>query len=237
MSKYKDKTQSETHPSYALVSFSRCSHAADRHMFGSSVPCASFIRCTVKSGRRERDLNNEWFFADDTLIEFELSPAQFADAITNMNVGDGVPCTLRYIKGENDNNKLRRDCPYEPKFDVYEREFKEECISVNSKILDAINKASEILEAKAVRKSDVREVQNLLSQIARDLTSNIPWVQAAFNEYLEKSVSDAKQEIAAFMTHQITNLGIEALQEKSGLTPITYEPNTTTNKNNETETE
>lgn len=230
----KNEKGTERHPSYALVSFSRCSNAADRPMFGSSVPCSSFIKCTIKAGRRERDLNNEWFFADEPLVEFNMSPAQFADAITNMNVGDGVPCTLRYLKGEDENNEMRKDCPYEPKFDVYEREFKEECRNVNANILNAISKASEMLEAKTIKKADIREVQNLLNQIARDLTSNLPYVQMAFNEYLNKSVSEAKQEITAFMTQQITNFGIKGLQQND-LKPITYQPNDMTEQNNETE--
>lgn len=201
-----------THPMYGMISFSRASGGGSSNLFGSSVPCNTVINIRLKKGFVERDLNHEWFTGRDTLFEVALSPAQFAEAITNMNCGDGVPCTIRYNDAEKQYHNLN-DCPYEPQFTVYEHEFSETCQSANNNVNKLIDDAKALLNQKSIRKSDVNELIKVLNKLSQELNSNLPFVQSSFNEYLNQSVSDAKQEVEAFIQHRLTQLGVNSVKQ------------------------
>src|SRR5208337_4240325 len=92
-------------PSYAMVSFSRISAGGEGlSLFGSSIKHHSAITLSIKQARlsRDTDLSHDWYFAENRfpLIEVTLSPNQFAELLTSMNVGDGVPATLTLYNGQ-----------------------------------------------------------------------------------------------------------------------------------------
>ena len=209
-----------THPMYGMISFSRAGYGGTQNLFGSSVPCNTVINIRLKKGYVERDLNHEWFTGRECLFEVALSPAQFAEAITNMNCGDGVPCTIRYNSAEKQKYNLN-DCPYEPQFTVYAHEFTKTCQSANENVNKLIGNAKALLNQKNIKKSDINELIQVLNKISRELNSNLPFVQSSFNEYLNKSVDEAKQEVEAFIQHRLTQLGVESVKQLNESNSIT----------------
>ena len=210
-----EKSNKTGHPMYGMISFSRSNCGGAMNLFGSSVPCDTVINITLKKGIVDRDLNTEWFYGRKMLFEVALSPAQFAEAITNMNCGDGIPCTIRYNGAEKQSYRLI-DCPYEPQFTLYEHEFKETCHSTNENVNKLLSDAKDLLNKKSIRKSDVNELINKIDQISRELNSTLPYVQSSFNEYLNKSVDEAKQEVEAFIQHRLTQLGLNSAKQLTG---------------------
>ena len=93
------KRNRETSPAYGMLSFSRVS-GGDPNLFGSSVEHDHKISLVLKRGEVSRDLNSDWYMGNETLFEVEMSYSQFAELISSMNVGDGVPVTIRHVKGE-----------------------------------------------------------------------------------------------------------------------------------------
>jgi hypothetical protein len=87
----------ENHPSYGQLQITRVSSSNRVPLYGTSNQCRETIRITITKSELCRELNRNWNFATDPLIEIELSPAQFAEAITSLNVGSGVPVTLKRI--------------------------------------------------------------------------------------------------------------------------------------------
>lgn len=209
-----------THPSYGMLGFSRVHSPGGATLFGSSVPCTNFIRITLKKGVLEDSLHHEFFYGKEILAQVDLSPAQFAEAITCMNNGDGSPCTIRFVKGEN--AEIFKNCPYEPRFEQYERDFDEKCTEINETVNQLMQDAANILSEKTVKKSDIKILQGLLSKLSVELNSNLSFVRTSFDEYLNKSVSDAKQEIDAFLQHRIMAVGAMAIQNSPEL--LTEEP-------------
>lgn len=201
----------QTHPMYGVIGISRTTGGA-HNLFGSSVPCNSTIRITLKRSEVERDCHTEWFHGKENLFEIAMSPAQFAEMITNMNCGEGVPCTIIY-DGTTQTYRPLAECPYEPQFDQYNNEFKETCKNINHDVNAMIKKAEDILSQKTVKKSDINTLMALLGALSTDLNSNLPFVQESFNEYLNNSVSDAKQEIDAFMQHRLMQYGVDTLKK------------------------
>lgn len=87
----------EKHESYGMLQICR-THGGERHLFGSSIAHQDTVRLSVHPGSLIRDLNYDWYHASNkSLIEIEMSPAQFADAIMNVNDGNGTPVTIRSI--------------------------------------------------------------------------------------------------------------------------------------------
>jgi len=199
----------ETHESYGLVGISRRT-GNPGPLFGSSIRHHNYIALTIKRAEKNRDLHRNWYFGREELIEIEMSNTQFAELITTMNVGDGVPCTIRHI-----GRQRMEDPPGVEQRQIFEDEFKDDIQKVGKKIESAIQKAEEIYNRKGnINKSDRNQVVSLLRSIAQDINSNMPFVHSQFNEAMDKTVAEAKGEIEAFVTNKITSLGIAALKNQ-----------------------
>jgi hypothetical protein len=89
------------HPTFGVVGLSRVT--GNVRLFSSHMETnSSFIKLTVKRAEHKFHLGQTWIHGGDHLCEVYLSPAQFAQLLTDMNHNDGVPCTIRYVKGEPD---------------------------------------------------------------------------------------------------------------------------------------
>lgn len=88
----------QAHPSYGMISFNRESCSPATSLFGSSIKHGNAIRMILFHAEIERGLNKDWFYAKGRIVEIEMSQSQFADAITSLNIGEGVPCTIRFTE-------------------------------------------------------------------------------------------------------------------------------------------
>jgi len=206
-----DKT-TETHESYGLVGIGRRT-GDPGPLFGSSIRHHSYIAITIRRAEKNRDLHRNWYYGREKLIEIEMSNTQFAEMITSMNIGDGVPCTLNYV-ADGPLKKMKRP-PGSEQRQIFEDEFKADMQKVGNKISSAIEKATAILDVKGnIKKPDRSAIVSLLKSIAQDINSNMPFVQTQFNKAMDKTVMEAKGEIEAFVTNKITSLGIEAMRDQ-----------------------
>ena len=95
---FQDRT-AENHPSFVTVQFSRLS--GSKRFFGSSVTSHSWIRLQIRPATLYHYLGEDSIYATNrSLVEVDLSPAQFAELLTTMNVGSGVPGTLIRFDGK-----------------------------------------------------------------------------------------------------------------------------------------
>lgn len=202
----------ETHESYGLVGLNRVSGASD-NLFGSSVRHQNFIRLRIKTAVKTRGLEHDWFRGCKGLIEVDLSPTQFADMITGMNVGDGVPCTIRHVSVPKELNKGRIDpCPYYDQRKVFEDEFKADVNKIAGNSLELLKKADTMLRQKTLKSAERDELLGIIYHLAQDIKDNLPFIQTSFTEAMDKTISEAKGEVEAFVSNKITSLGIEGLR-------------------------
>jgi hypothetical protein len=87
----------ESHESYGMVEISRYTCNPPQNFFGSSVKHHSGISLRIHKAIKRRSLAEDRYFAHGTIIEVDMSAAQFADMVCSPNIGDGVPCTLKFI--------------------------------------------------------------------------------------------------------------------------------------------
>ncbi len=200
----------EKHPSYGMVSFSRVQSNQGESLFGSSIKHRNMVRMRVKTAYKKRDLNTDWYSGDQLLLEVDMSQNQFAELITSMNCGDGVPATLRFTTLAG----VIEECPEVKVRQRLEDEFKNKTISLMEKFSGMAREIQETVNKKGtILKKDKESISSLLEHMKTELNSNIPFVQKQFNEATDKVVADAKGEIDATMTTLIHNLGVAALNE------------------------
>jgi len=214
----------EKHESYGVLGFSRVQSSPPAPLFGSSIKHGSYITLRIKEAHLTRDFQRDWIFGGKNLIEVHMSATQFADALTSMNVGDGVPVTISYVNGDVWDEKKRqfRDPPPETEFKKRaQNELKEE-MSELGKRLEALSKnAKEILEAKGpIKADDKKTIVNAINNLIQEVRSNIPFAHECFAESVERTVTEAKGEIDATYQTMREKLGDKALQEHILETPL-----------------
>jgi hypothetical protein len=199
----------EIHESYGMVGFSRVTHGAGgTDLFASTLKHDHTIILKIKRAIRERSLSSDRYYGKETLIEVEMSPNQFAEAITALNIGDGTPCTIRQI-----GNKEVEKCPKETMRGLFEEEFKQSCTETSKVAYELIKRAQEILSQKTIKKIDRDELLGELQKISIALKSNLPFIGLQFNRAMDDVVADAKGAVEAFFMQHVTDLGVKTMQD------------------------
>ncbi|MBF0554284.1 MAG: hypothetical protein HQK96_06935 [Nitrospirae bacterium] len=208
-----DVEEKEDHPSYAQLSFHRVQSNARAPLYGTSNECREYIAMTVKSSQLNRSLHRHWYFGKETLIEVVMSPSQFAEAITSLNMGDGVPVTLTAVR-KGPLERVER-----PKFkderDILDKEFKKDVHDVMQNADEIVAKVQALAEQKTISKTAMKEVVELVMSLRQDINENIPFIAKSFNEFVNKSISSAKVELDAFVDHKIHDYGMEKLKDQA----------------------
>lgn len=200
----------ESHPSYGMLGFSRVTCSGSKSLFGSSIKHRDTIVLRLKTGHKRRNLNSDWYYSDKLLYEVEMSYSQFAELITSMNVGEGIPVTIR----STENNYDIPECPFEDKIAIHKKEFEkhqEEAYGVTKEIID---KVEEIFESKkSFNKIEKQELLSMLRQISSNIGCNQEFMVKQFQEQMEQTVTESKGEIESFFQRKIFQLAQSSLIE------------------------
>ena len=206
MSEERDKQ-----PAYGMLAFRRV-HGGDANLFGSSVEHDAKIQLTLKEGSVSRHLSNDWYYGERRLFQVEMSYTQFAELISAMNVGDGVPVTIRYtensgrIPGIQTVNKRTQ----------FLDEFKEQNKDSAVKVKELTDKLIGIFEEKRPIKAKERDdILAMLKTLAYAVDDHNSFVLDQFNESMEHIVTEAKGEVEAFVQNKMHSLALAALRENN----------------------
>jgi len=199
-----------SHPSFIQISVTRF-QGGNPNYYGSNITHDHGISIKVSRSKLFRDEYNDHYYPYQTLLEFRLSPAQFTEMLTTMNVHEGVPATLTYLRGE--------------VIPSFESESIQERLNqdLSRKLKELANRFSEyrseieaILDKKGtILKKDRQALRKLYGLIEREFASNLPFLHKCMTETLDRSVLEAKTEIEAFYMHSVMNEGRKALENES----------------------
>ena len=200
----------ETHESFGLLSLSRVT-GTPRTLFGSTIKHGDTIMLRIYEGKVYRDFQKNRYHDGKVLIEVEMSSSQFAEAITTLNVGCGVPVTLRNVGGV--------DRAEPPSVDFKERaknELKAEMGELAERIEELSKDAKEILGRKGstIKADEKDKLLKDLMFVAQEVRGNIPFAHECFQEAVEETVVQAKAEVDACMTAMREKLGQAVLDGK-----------------------
>lgn len=212
MEKNVEKTEFEvrtTHPSYGTLLFSRRTGEKES-LFGSSIQHRDTICMTLYHASIERGLNRDWIHGDRVIAEVEMSYSQFAEAITTMNVGTGVPVTVRWT--EKDGNIP--PCDFVSKREQFENEFKEQREKVTRESQELIQEVTALFNQKGtLKKADKEAILAKLNKLNMDIGANTDFIVGQFNKQMDKTVTEAKGEIEAFCQNKINAIASASLVE------------------------
>ena len=199
------------HPSYGMVSFHRVTSSGKNTLFGSALAGhyhTIVLRVHAAEMRIDRSLHMERPRATKQIVEVELSAAQFAELLTTMNVGDGVPCTLRRVHGEAMPNP-----PAVPVESVNVRTDFEAKMSALRPNLE--HRAKSILDAlpNSLNKGTRRQIEIGLGNLVEAVAGDATFALDQFQEAASRVTAAAKAEVDAVVTHVVQATGIKALAE------------------------
>jgi len=213
-----DEETRSTHESYGQVQFSRISGGRSR-LYGSAIrKHGDSIILVIRRSELIHSLGYDRHFGRKQLIEVELSAAQFAALLTTMNVGMGVPCTIRYIGGEQmehppedeplEHEKIAQELAHEGKY----------ATRINASLRDAEDMLRAMLSRKgSIRKGDVSDTLAKVVRARRDVKEDLPFMLGQFREAAEKVKTTVMAEADAWLTSVVQRAGLKALQGKPQL--------------------
>ena len=207
----RDEKQFE-HPSYATVQFSR-THGGRRPLFGTPLrEHYTRILLTVRRATRSHGLSYDRIMGDDTLVELEMSGAQFVELLTTMNIGTGVPATLRYTASD---GQIEEPPSEATESELIQTGFEEGLENLDRFLADGYAEAETLFKKKALSKDDKKRLLWLLGKTRQEVKSNWPFVLESFREAAQRVVTHAKSEVDNFIATAVHLTGLKALREKS----------------------
>ena len=201
-----------THESFGQISIHRVTGGGSK-FYGSELPQDNYISIEINHSELNRDLTKEWYFPIKQILRLRMTSNQFAELITSLNNGGGVPCTLERIE----NKSIEQFEKQESRKEFVHRKFKERMKEFAIRIRDNQQKAKTIVNKKTLSKQDINDLNFNLDWLTQEITSNIPFFMECFQETMDEVVLEAKTEVENAIQHKINVLGLNALQEQNKL--------------------
>lgn len=193
------KDGEESHPAWVLVGASRVSHSPPGGvLFDSDLRHQHYVVVRVRRATRKRDLNRDWKYGRETIVEFSMSEAQWASFVSSMNSGDGVPATLVWDATQ-DNPEVPA-MPFAPRLQVSMDEVHGAAAAAQAKVEEAFAAYAEKKNAANLRALEIA---------IGHMTPNMDFAAQSLSEHAENVVQRARVDIEAFMMQRAQQLGLD----------------------------
>lgn len=197
------------HPSYGSIS--ACRTMGRIRLFGSKVHHNSYITLRISNAKMTREYGEDRHSTEHkSIIEVCLSPQQWAEFLTTMNVYGGVPCTIRSL-----GNDMMPPVPEEESIpEKARRDFRNSMQVIVEGCRENIEKARSILEKPTIGKADRKDLMECLSRMAQHFASNSEFAVSQFEKEVDRGVMQGKAEIDGFLSNALMALGADVVAEK-----------------------
>lgn len=194
----------EVHPAWGMIGAFRVSSTPGSVLFDSDIRHSHTVRVRVATGSRKRDLHRDWLHPEREFLEIEMSEAQWASFVSSMNIGSGVPCTIR----RREDAVLVPDMPFESRM-------QETMDEVRVAADEAVAKVAEAFAVYSAHKT----VTNLrsLEYAIKNMPANVEYAAKSLTEHTENVVQKARADIEATAVAAAKRLGIEPAEMVAGL--------------------
>lgn len=213
------------HPAYGVIS--RCSSQGSHALFGSDTTHHHAIHFEVKGAYLDRHLGTDWIHGRETVVDFYMSQADFAQLIADSN-GKAIPITFRHRMKGGEFVHLPQIKPVETKRELLRKEIEE---TVRKQLDKAITAAEALREAIETKKgvSVTRPLVSTLMMVLGSLPSNLKFSVGTAYEAIDEATEDAYHDLKVTLAQDIQNLGVDgALSNLLGLaspdTSVNNEP-------------
>lgn len=209
-----DEDERYSHESFGQISFSRIQSNPPEKFYGSELDQSYYIQMTIQKSEVNRTLSQDWYFAREIpLAQVRMSSGQFAELITSMNMGSGIPCTIEMI-----NQVPMAKLPeQESRKEFVHRKFEDRMKDFADTIREKQKAAKELVKKKTLSKDDIHALTHHLEWLTMEVEKNIPFFAKCFQETMDEVVFEAKTEVENAIQHKISVLGLTELHNQQGL--------------------
>lgn len=203
----------EKHPSFGLVRLARIQGRTQ--LFGSSLDHHDgYVELSISEGIRCRSGHGyDFYHSGRKLIDIMLSEAQFAQMITTWNSGNGVPCTIDHVAGE-DGYRPTWPAGDQPSDGARVRsEFSDRVSDVRKRVDELAAEMGSVIEKKTLTNADREKLRSIVSAVSRLINDSGPFMAGQFVEATETTVQRALTEIDAFVGRIVQQTGLDALRD------------------------
>lgn len=193
-----------SHESFGAIRISKI-HGNTRSLFGSSIKHSESLLFTISNCDEKRNLNTNWYYPTDALLEFEISHSQFAQML--LQIGSSpIPITLR--KKTIGKIKKCEEPPYTSALKQHSDEFIDHLQTINEKTKTLIDELTNTLNNSKLKKSDKEKLVSIANNILTEIQNNSEYQLDAFHEQMEVTVNECKNELVSFLNNkkQITDV-------------------------------
>jgi hypothetical protein len=208
----KDGKITYSDPTMVQVGFDRQTYSGSVSLFGSSVKNSNVISLQIHRTDLNRNLSQDWYHAESKpIIEVLMTPLQFSELLTTMNIGFGVPGTL--VQHEDERFDL-------PEYPSRAEQFKDEVADDLKTVIDKMDKAGKVLEdmlddPKPMGKREKKELRDLVESYRKLIENHLPFVMNQFSKQMAKTVTEARADVDAFVQDTIVKTGIAELKKQA----------------------
>lgn len=213
----KDNDEHISHPSFGLAQLNRTQSSGT--LFGSSLTMIqNTVRLTIHTNVEliRGDTGDRYYPHGRSAIEVEFSAAQFAEFVTTMNVGFGVPCTVRRFNGE----IIKTPPSLEAEAVKQRKVFGDKMRASVEGLKKHARELRDYLSNSNIPKKHWDPLTKPIQQMLDEVGVNSEFWMELFEEATEKVVKEAKSEVDAFVTSAIHRAGLEHLQGLAAPKPI-----------------
>lgn len=213
MSKF-NQEETFSHESFGQILFSRIQCNPAQKFYGSELEQSHYIQMTITGSQVIKELSSERYFENGkVLARVRMSSGQFAELITSLNYGSGVPCTVEVIDG-----KRKMPLPeQESKKEFVHRKFQERMSAFADTIREKQIAAKQLVKKKTLSKQDIHDLNMHLEWLTGEIERNIPFFAQCFQENMDDVVFEAKTEVENAIQHKLSVLGLEELHKQQNL--------------------
>jgi hypothetical protein len=196
----------ETHPSWGVIGASRGSWSPPGvALFDSDVRHQHAVTITVQGAGRRRSLHHDYVSGQGPVyVEVTMSEAQWASFVSTMNVGDGVPCTVRRTL----NQVNVPQAPYAPRLALTMGEARSAAADAFADVLEALEAYEKLVADKAPAR-ERKEAYSTLEARIRNAGPNVEFAGKRLAEHAENVVNRARADIEAAVVKKARQLGLD----------------------------
>jgi hypothetical protein len=193
-----------------VIQINRCT--GSKTLFRSNLNNSSYMNIKILQAE-ECDSYGEKKTSPTTrlpLIDIDLSNSQFAELITTMNIGEGVPCTIKgFDQKRVDQTGLDDEVDA---FSVSTKYFMDNLKKFALKLADLKMAAKEVIDKSKLNTKYKEGLSSVINQMEQEIKSNMPFYVQQFEGVAEKVVTECKTEVDAYVSNRVTKLGLEVIK-------------------------
>lgn len=203
-----------THPAFGMVTVNRLSTNRGT-LFASDLNHHELIRLSVYQGETvscDGSIRQRRASRAMPLVEITLSPAQWAAMITSFGIGDGVPCTLNYIR-DGKPVRLPEIIPDETTRQRFDRQIIEATKRQTEKLNESLKALSSLVSKGKAGKKELEKIYRQMASQIGNLPANLAFTSTLMQEQMDGIVASGKAELEATALGVAMRLGVKTMNQ------------------------